>query len=73
MKDRIPTYEAFWPFYMSQHSKRWTRLTHVFGTTVALLVVSFSLSTMQWGGIPIALVIGYGCAWFSHFFIEKNQ
>ena len=23
--------------------------------------------------VPAGILIGYGCAWFSHFFIEKNR
>lgn len=72
MKD-VRAFEDFWPFYVSQHSKRATRAFHFVGTNAALVL----LVAGAWSWRPLELlaapVVAYGLAWFSHFFIEKNR
>ena len=72
--ERFQSYAEFWPYYLTEHSKRWTRRVHVFGTTVGL---SLAISCMASGRyewiVPAGLVPGYACAWLSHFLIEKNR
>lgn len=73
MKQRISTYEAFWPFYLGEHSLAATRWVHFAGTTVALgLLVAAAVTATPWLLLG-ALVAGYAVAWVSHFFIEKNR
>ena len=73
MSDRIRRYRAFWPYYVSEHSRPWTRRMHFVGTTgsVALVIVAGVL------GEPLlliaALVCGYFFAWISHLLIERNR
>jgi hypothetical protein len=71
--DRLPTFEAFWPFYVSQHSKAGTRLLHFVGTTLGLAIAGAALVTARPFLILWALVAAYGLAWIGHFFIEKNR
>lgn len=54
--------EEFWGFYLGQHSKPATRRWHFAGTLASL-------------GAPLlaAPVLGYGMAWYSHFFVEGNR
>jgi hypothetical protein len=66
-------YAAFWPFYLSQHSKRATRLMHVAGTCVAVLALIKGIADFSLGWMLMAPVIGYGMAWFAHAFVEKNH
>jgi len=66
-------YAAFWPFYQSQHAKRATRLIHVAGTSLALLALIKGIADFSVGWLLMALLIGYGFAWVSHAFIEKNR
>ncbi|WP_308638762.1 DUF962 domain-containing protein [Paenibacillus silvisoli] len=66
------SYEEFWPFYLSQHSKASTRAWHFVGTTCVILCVLASF-LFQWWTFLLAPVIAYGLAWFSHFFIEGNK
>ncbi len=70
---RIQTYAEFWPFYLREHRKAWTRRIHVLGTTIALFVVIHALAIGEPTRLWQPLVIGYGFAWLSHFFIEKNR
>jgi hypothetical protein len=66
-------YAAFWPFYLSQHSRRTTRLVHVTGTCLALLALVTGIASGSIGWLLMAPVIGYGVAWIAHAFIEKNR
>jgi hypothetical protein len=70
----VPTsFEEFWPFYVAQHSRAATRTWHLVGTTLALA----TLAVLPWASalalVPLALVLGYGCAWIGHFFVEHNR
>jgi hypothetical protein len=67
------SYAAFWPFYLSQHSRRATRLVHVLGTLFALLALVKAFLGLSLGWLIAAPVIGYGFAWIGHAMIEKNH
>ncbi|MBM4378627.1 MAG: DUF962 domain-containing protein [Deltaproteobacteria bacterium] len=73
MADRISNYRDFWPFYVGEHLHPATRWMHFVGTNgvVALLVLAVVSRDPR---LLVALpVCGYGFAWVSHFFIEKNR
>lgn len=70
---RIESFEEFWPFYVKQHSKKATRTLHFVGTTAALGCVAWGVVLRKWWLVALAPVAGYGPAWISHFFIEKNK
>ena len=71
-------FAAFWPFYVSQHMRRGTRVLHWIGSTLGLACLvmigvmgaAFPLNLL-W--IPGGLVVGYGFAWVGHFVVEKNR
>lgn len=69
---RYTSYEAFWPFYVSQHLNPTNRRLHFIGTSLALgsLVAAVVVSPV-W--ILVAPVAGYGFAWLGHFSFEKNR
>ena len=72
MAERYESYEAFWPFYVSQHLHPTTRRLHFAGLTLA--VVALVLGLLAWWGWLLAVpVVGYGLAWIAHFFVEKNK
>ena len=50
-----------------------TRLLHAVGTTTSILCLLGVIAIGKWWLFPLALVPGYGAAWFGHFFIEKNR
>ncbi len=67
------TFENFWSFYVSQHSKAGTRAFHFVGTTIGLVSLVSAIGSGRlvlpvWG-----LVLSYGLAWIGHFFVEKNR
>ena len=67
------TYAEFWPFYLREHAKSATRGIHYVGTIGSTLVLIWALATQNWWLLLAVPVFGYGFAWFSHFFIEKNK
>jgi len=72
-EQRIQSFEEFWPFYVREHRLRSTRILHVLGTTLGLVVAVAAVALQLWWWLLAAVVCGYGFAWFSHFVIEKNK
>lgn len=70
---RFRTFEEFWPFYVREHSNPATRRMHFVGTTVSVTALAAGVLTGRKWLAAIAPVFGYGPAWISHFFIEKNR
>ena len=70
---RFRTFEEFWPFYVKEHSLKSTRWMHFAGTTMALGTVAAAVLLRKRSLLFVAPVMGYGPAWISHFFIEKNR
>lgn len=71
--DEMKTFRDFWPHYVREHGRAGTRLLHAAGTltSTAMLVAIISSGRFRW--LPAALLVGYGAAWASHFFIERNR
>ena len=72
-QERIATFEEFWPFYVREHSKKATRTMHFVGTTAFMACAAGALLLRKPKLLLAMPLAGYGPAWFSHFFIEKNK
>ncbi|MDR3526882.1 MAG: DUF962 domain-containing protein [Rhizomicrobium sp.] len=73
MAEKIKRYNAFWLHYLREHARPRTRQIHFVGTFLAVVtVVAAVVLARPWLGI-VALVAGYGPAWYAHFCVEKNQ
>ncbi len=72
-KKTLTSFEAFWPFYLGEHSLPVTRWMHFVGTTIALLNLIWAVVYLAPTYIISALISGYFFAWVSHFFVEKNR
>ena len=70
---RIPSFAAFWPFYLGQHAVPLCRHLHFVGTNLGFANLAFAVYTQRWALIPLSFVFGYGFAWVGHFIIEKNR
>jgi len=70
---RYKSFSEFWPFYISEHSRAGTRVLHLIGTTIGILLAVYVIVIGKWWLFPLALVPGYGGAWLGHFLIEKNK
>ncbi|MGB0920684.1 MAG: Mpo1-like protein [Alphaproteobacteria bacterium] len=69
----IENYDDFFPYYLSEHSKPAVRGLHYAGTFAATTAFFGGLLTGTWWLVLLSTVFGYGPAWVSHFFIEKNK
>lgn len=63
--------DDFWTFYVNQHSKPSTRRWHFVGTLFSILFLLSSV-IFSWWFLFFVPLSGYGCAWYSHFFVEGN-
>jgi hypothetical protein len=73
MTARFRTYAEFWPFYLREHAKPSTRAVHYFGTLTSAAVLAWAIATQSWWWLLAVPFLGYGPAWFGHFFIERNR
>lgn len=74
MAERLyKSFDEFWPFYLGEHSKPITRTLHFVGTSLALVDVVCAVALKDARFLLLAPVSAYGCAWVSHFFLEKNR
>ncbi|MDC0254841.1 DUF962 domain-containing protein [Bacteriovoracales bacterium] len=67
------SFKDFYPFYLNEHKKKWTRIFHFIGTTLGLSGLILSLVKVNFRLFLIGLGCAYLLAWISHFFIEKNR
>lgn len=68
----IRTFDEFWPYYVRAHSKPRTRILHACGSVLAILMVVLAFAVNLWF-LALAPLIGYGFAWYGHFFVEGNR
>jgi hypothetical protein len=73
VSERIPSFAAFWPYYLGEHSRPGTRTLHFIGTTLAICLAVTAVVTGRWLFLLGALVSGYAFAWVAHFFVEHNR
>ena len=73
MASAARSYAEFWPFYLGEHARRATRGVHYVGTILSTLALAWALVSQHWWWLLAVPLLGYGPAWFSHFFIERNQ
>lgn len=67
------SFSDFYPFYLSEHSKSLTKLFHFIGTLLVSILFLLYVYTFDLVYAYLMPLCGYGLAWFSHFFIEKNN
>ena len=65
--------DAFWLRYLRAHADPRTRTMHAAGTTLATAVLAAGIARRDLRLVGAALVCGYGPAWYSHAFIERNK
>lgn len=65
--------DAFWLRYLRAHADPQTRTLHAAGTILATMVAAVGIARRSPALIGTALVCGYGPAWFTHAFIERNK
>lgn len=70
---KFESFEAFGPYYLSEHRDPTNRLLHFVGTSVVITLGVAVVLFMRPVLILAMPVAGYGCAWAGHFLIEKNR
>ena len=65
--------DAFWLRYLRAHADPRTRTLHAAGTILATVVGTVALARRDPKLFGAALLCGYGPAWYSHAFIERNK
>jgi hypothetical protein len=70
---RYTSFREFWPFYLREHAKPATRLLHVAGTSLVLLLALAAVLTQTWWLLAAMPVAGYAFAWGSHMAVERNR
>ena len=73
MEKRYTNFKDFYPYYLSEHNHKTTKLLHFIGTSISLYFLFNFFRTFDFVYIILSLLSGYGFAWVSHFFIEKNK
>jgi hypothetical protein len=73
MAERSASYSEFWPFYLREHAEAGTRYLHYAGTVIGTGLLAAALATQTWWMIALWPLAGYGFAWVSHAFVEKNK
>ncbi|MCC7541703.1 MAG: DUF962 domain-containing protein [Deltaproteobacteria bacterium] len=66
------SFEEFWPYYVRAHSNKVNRSLHFAGTTAGAALVAAGILTLRPSLVLAGPVVGYGCAWIGHFFVEGN-
>lgn len=70
---RYASFEAFYPYYIHEHSNRICRRIHVVGTGLVIAAFVMAVVTLNAWWLLAMPLIGYGFAWVGHFFFEKNR
>ena len=70
---KFNSFKEFYPFYLSEHSKKSTKLLHVIGSLGVIIILSTAIYLSKWHLLYYTPLCGYGFAWIAHFFFEKNK
>ena len=70
---RFNSFAQFYPYYLSEHQNMTCRRLHFVGSTLILILLTYTLITKQWALLWFVPVLGYGFAWAGHFFFEHNK
>ena len=70
---KFNSFNDFYPFYLSEHSKKSTKISHMIGSTLVICILFYSIINQDWTKLYYLPIVGYGFAWIGHFFFEKNK
>lgn len=71
--ERITSFKAFYPHYLSEHRNKTSRRLHFVGTLLVFITLFYGIAMSQYHLLWLCLPLGYGFAWVGHFFFEKNK
>ena len=70
---KFNSFKEFYPFYLSEHSKKSTKILHMIGSILVIYILIYSIKNQEWSKLYFLPITGYGFAWIGHFFFEKNK
>ena len=65
--------QKFYDFYLAEHQNMACRRLHFAGSSFGLLGLAKSIKDRSPKPLIKGIAAGYACAWFGHFFFEKNK
>ena len=72
-QDSFDSFHQFYPYYLSEHSKSGTKIFHFIGTISVVIYLAMFCAYLDFIYFLLMPISGYGFAWLSHLFIEKNK
>lgn len=72
-KKRIASFKEFYSYYLTEHANKKNQWMHFIGTGLVILILISALLFNSYSILWLTPLVGYGFAWFGHFFIEKNK
>ena len=73
MGDKYSSFDAFYPYYLSQHSNVVCRRLHFVGTLLVIVTAVYAVFSNRWRLLWLLPLFGYGFAWLGHGIFEKNR
>ena len=70
--ERYKTFKEFYPYYLSEHDNKYTKLMHFIGTSIGIFFLTMFFLSFNFLYLLFAIISGYAFAWVGHFFVEKN-
>ncbi|MBV67509.1 MAG: hypothetical protein CMG26_04055 [Candidatus Marinimicrobia bacterium] len=67
------SFSDFYIYYLKEHENPFTKIFHFIGTIFVFILLYLFIVTLNYFYLLLLPVFGYGFAWISHFFIEKNK
>lgn len=73
MEKEYESFEDFYPYYLAEHRKKGTRISHFIGTSLFFILLITAVATLNPWFLLYGVFTAYFFAWIGHFFIEKNK
>ena len=70
---KYDNFKDFYPYYLSEHDHKYTKLLHFIGTSIAIFFYIRFFMTFDFMFLLYSLLSGYGFASVAHFFVENNK
>ena len=71
--ERYKTFKEFYPYYLSEHDNKYTKLMLFIGTSIGIFFLIMFFLSFNFLYLLFAIISGYAFAWVGHFFVEKNK
>ncbi len=73
MKQAFSSFDEFYPYYLQEHRRLGTRISHFIGTSLFFVWLASAIISLAPMHVLYGAISAYFFAWLGHFFIEKNK